>query len=1570
MTLSLSLRRLLEPRTFEDPEEARAAWMIHWVLLGIIVVLLPMFPLTPFMTDRPGPVWLLHATILVSAAVALWLVRRGVLRPVCIGFTAVAWIIITIGAALFGGIRAPAVLSYPVVVVAAGYLVGRRAATVVAVLSAVAALGFLWGDSAGLLPDVVVTPGRLWMGVAGALAAVTLFVEIGISANEQRRRYAQQLRMTLEAARVGTWEFDVERGVMQWGEGTERVLGVDGPRVGATFTSYLSLVAEADREVVQEAWVLAQRGEAALAVDHRVVTDDGSTRWLAIRGRTTGAEHGKVARLVGTVMDVTAARMNEEVLRQGERRLAEAQRVASVGSWEWDAKTGSSVWSVQLYRVLGVETELRPSRERLVAVFHPDDRAHVEQLLERAERAGQAFEFEHRIQRTDGAERHVLGRGEAVTDADGLVVGLRGSIQDVTDRKRAERALRESEEKYRILFEHSPVGIGIADLEGRLLAFNAAMLEPGGYTSEDIKRVGSVAELYHDPADRDGVFHEIQERGAVRNREIRFKRKRGGFYHSLMSLQPVVFNGRPALLSIVQDISGRKRAEAAVRDREERLRQALGAADAGAWHWDMQSNAVTWSEENFRLLGFEPGAVEPSYERWLQSVHPDDRAHTQRAVEDAVAGKRELDTDYRVQWPDGTVRWARDMGRIRFDDDGKPVAMYGIQIDITERKAADLKLRESEERFRAIFDRAAVGIVQADRQGRFVQVNDTFCAMVGYTCDELVGRSFADITHPDDLAEDRANLEQLRRGKAQSFRMEKRYLRKDGTVVWGDLTVSGVHLESGEPHYWIGVIEDITERRQAQDSLRKSEEQLRMVLSQIDEVVYAVNVDPAQPMAGAVTFVSDRTKDILGYDSDDFLREPALWGQAIHPEDRDRVGESTMRVIQTGKGVTREYRLRHRDSGTYRWMEDRVVPQLDARGRVARLFGVARDVTARMETLAALRESESRFRRLFETMAQGVVYQDADGTIVDANPAAQRILGLTLAQMQGRTSTDPRWQAVREDGSPFPGESHPAMLALRTGKTVHDVTMGVYQPTSDRYHWITINAVPEFRMGQKEPYRVYTTFDDITARKEAEEALRASQGMLQLVLDAIPVRVFWKDRDSVYLGSNRLFAQDAGLREPDEILGKNDFELAWSAQAELYRADDRLVMETGTAKLNYQEPQTWPDGTSLWLRTSKVPLRDLSDAVIGVLGTYEDITEQRRAEAALQASQERLHKAFGLSPDAIAITRAADGQIVEINDAFTGLSGYSRDEAVGRTATELGFWGDPTERDTWLRELRKKGRMRRVGRQVRDRHGVVHDTELSMEFIELDGQSHVLWYATDVTERNRAEEAVRRSREQLRQLAARLQAVREEERTAIAREIHDELGQALTGVKMDLAWLIGRFPKHWKAVRARGEVLTALVDNTINVARDLSARLRPSVLDDLGLSAAVEWLTADFQRRVGSAIAVVAHVEEIEVNREGATALFRILQEALTNVIRHAQASQVIVKLETGDGGVLLEVHDNGQGIPSVNLDGTGSLGLIGMRERAAALEGMLEIESAEGKGTIVWARLPMSRVGRGAQTL
>lgn len=231
----------------------------------------------------------------------------------------------------------------------------------------------------------------------------------------------------------------------------------------------------------------------------------------------------------------------------------------------------------------------------------------------------------------------------------------------------------------------------------------------------------------------------------------------------------------------------------------------------------------------------------------------------------------------------------------------------------------------------------------------------------------------------------------------------------------------------------------------------------------------------------------------------------------------------------------------------------------------------------------------------------------------------------------------------------------------------------------------------------------------------------------------------------------------------------------------------------------------------------------------------------------------------------------------------------------------------------------------------------------------------------DVTDRHLAKEQLLASREQLRALASRLEKVREEERTGIAREIHDELGQALTGLKMDIAWMKRRLPRDQEMMEQCTSIIER-IDATMNTVRRIATELRPSVLDQLGLAAALEWQGQEFGARTGIAVTMDLAIDGDAIDDDLGSAAFRILQESLTNVARHAGASCVRIRLRQTPAMLTLDVSDDGVGIASERLDGSASLGLVGMRERALACGGELSILGSPGRGTTVSLRVPLAR--------
>ncbi len=376
------------------------------------------------------------------------------------------------------------------------------------------------------------------------------------------------------------------------------------------------------------------------------------------------------------------------------------------------------------------------------------------------------------------------------------------------------------------------------------------------------------------------------------------------------------------------------------------------------------------------------------------------------------------------------------------------------------------------------------------------------------------------------------------------------------------------------------------------------------------------------------------------------------------------------------------------------------------------------------------------------------------------------------------------------------------------------------------------------------------------------------------------------------------------------------------------------------------------------------PLREADGRICGVAGFAFDITERKLAELALQQSEERLRLVSLATNDAVwdwdLVTDA-----VWWGHGFQTLFWYEE----GELAPQLETWHklmhpDDCDRVTasvraaidagskaWSGEYRFR---RRDGSyaDVLDRGYVIHDPRTKAP-VRMVGSM------MDVTERKRSQEQLQESRTALRLLAARHQDVREHERTRIAREIHDSLGQALTALKLQLSAAQEAAARESPPLGARLQETTAMVDDLVKSVRRIATDLRPPILDQLGLPAAVEWLAQDFSRRTRIHCQAVIHPTKNAIGHELATALFRIVQEALTNVLRHAGATRVEIELGMKSGCVALEINDDGTGITEAGTIGPGSLGILGMRERAAALGGVLEVAPRPAGGTRVAAWFP-----------
>jgi PAS domain S-box-containing protein len=440
-------------------------------------------------------------------------------------------------------------------------------------------------------------------------------------------------------------------------------------------------------------------------------------------------------------------------------------------------------------------------------------------------------------------------------------------------------------------------------------------------------------------------------------------------------------------------------------------------------------------------------------------------------------------------------------------------------------------------------------------------------------------------------------------------------------------------------------LEELTELRHREIALQESEARLRSIIS-------AAPIGIGVVSNRVILEVNERLCQMTGYQAGELIGKPARILYTTE-EEYDAVGREKYELIdQTGAGTVQTQW--QKKNGAIIDILLSSAP-LDPADLMRGVTFTALDITQRTRAEQALRESEGRYRKLVEISPDAVILH-RDGKIIYANPAARTLVGaFHPEEMVGKSVLDFIGPGFRESVSQniqkdLGGELSPQMelqMLRLDGTSVTVEGRGVRT---------LIGGKPA----------VMVTIRDTTERKRAEEDLFNSRQMLQLVLDTIPVRVFWKDRDSVYLGCNRPLALDAGYASTGELIGKTDYETTFASTADLYRADDREVMSIGSPKINYEETQNRPDGSRSWLRTSKVPLRNKAGDVIGILGTYEDITEQKTKEDALIASEERYRRLLEQLFDAVVIHK--EGKIVVVNEAALAIAGaQSPEDLIGRS---------------------------------------------------------------------------------------------------------------------------------------------------------------------------------------------------------------------------------------------------------------------------------------------------------------
>jgi len=1268
---------------------------------------------------------------------------------------------------------------------------------------------------------------------------------------------------------------------------------------------------------------------------------------------------------------------------------------------------------------------------------------------------------------------------------DGEVHGILVVNIDLTDRKRAEEALRESEAKFRVLAQTAASVILIYQ-DPKLVYVNPFSEETSGYSAEEQLSMDFWEIMHPD------IREFVKERGLARLRgdavparyEVKILTKTGEERWLDFSACNIEFQGKPSVLGTALDITERKRAEEELYKSQARLQHVLLCGPAIVYSLRRKGNRFIpdWVSESItKLTGYATSeALVDGW--WADHLHPDDRERILADLPRFVADDRVV-REYRFAHKDGGFHWIHDELRLVRDESGRAVEAIGSWTDVTERREAERALRESEERYRDLVENARDIIYTHDLKGNYTSVNKAVEQITGYSREEALKLNFVQSVAPEYLDIVRRMIA-AKLGSQGKTVYDLEIIAKDGSRVTVEVNTRLV-FRDGVPVAVTGIARDVTARKQAEEALRESQEQLQAILDNCPAMIFQKDLD------GRYLQVNRRFERAFNLSAEQILGRTD--GELFPPDLAAAFSATDRTVLEAGRSMEFEETAVY-DDGPHSYIVHKF-PLRDSDGNVYAVGGISTDITLRKRAEDELLQQKEILQKIFDHIPVMIRFRDEDGRVRLVNREWEKTLGWTLEELQlhdndilaesypdpeyrkqismfitaatgewsdFKTRTrdgrgiDTTWASLRLSDGTLVGvgrditEEKHAQEALLAAQARTESVLASVADTHILIDWdwrhIYVNQAAVEAIGlprekilastvwelfpdiagtelERQYHRAmneripvafdfhYETSDtwwsnrfypspeglavfatNITERKRAEDSLRKQKEILQTIFDHAPVMITFVGEDDRIKMVNQEWERTVGWSLEEIRRNRLDIFEECFPDAQ-YRAEVlKFVNESNGVWADFK-PRV-RDGRLIdtsWIRVH------LSDGTS--IGIAQDITERKRAEeklhqqtAQLSALHEieleisaeselsrvlelvarRAGESLNSSHCAVFIRDRERADLIVAASLDSDLTGVRIKEGEGLTGRVILTGEAQTVENYSLWEGRAQvleGRHfgPRLAVPLKSQHVVIGAITVARD-PGADAFTHEDTYFLEQIAAEAAIaihqatlfEQVQEAHRRLQVLAHRLIDAQEAERKKLARELHDRIGQALTAVQINLQSLQAGpdgAPRHEESL--------AIVEDALHQAQDLSLELRPSLLDDLGLVAALRWYVDRLARRSKLLRCFSAELENMRLAPEIETACFRIAQEALTNVVRHAQASTVWVQLGTNDSCLQLMIRDDGRGFAVRDIMGrTGpnmSLGLEGMRERASAIGGQVHIVSDPEEGTEVRVTFPLN---------
>lgn len=989
------------------------------------------------------------------------------------------------------------------------------------------------------------------------------------SADEWREE-ALSLRESQRIAHIGSWSDDLN-GHIEWSDETYEIFGISPSEFIPSRETFINALHPDDREKFNKWLSSTMAGVTSPLPDCRIVIPDGTIRHIRGMAQIRFDETGKPASLKGVVQDITALKKIEDERNSLLERITDAF-VAIDKNWcyTYVNKRAGEIVERDPLELVGKNIWVEFPQGVGLPFYHAYHRAMKDQVYIYLE------EFYAPYNRW--LENHIY------PSPDGLTIYFR----DITERKKAEEEVKQAHREKQMLLDRINDSVISVDSEWRYTFLNKAALSthPAGMQGTLGKVIWEVhpemvGTIFWDK------YHEAMKTGKVVELENYYTPMKIWFFVK-------VYPSAEGLTIFYKDITERKKAEENLDKSEKRFRALVENYDAIISVLDENFFSFYRTPSAVRLTGYT--AADRKERTGLDEVHPDDQDRFKRVIAQvkATPGKA-FPIVYRLKHKLGHYIWLEATYRNLLNDP----AISGIVVnmrDISAQKHAEEIVKESEMRYRSLIEQASDAIFVADGAGKYLDVNSSACKLLGYSRQELLTMSGRDVLYAKEIAEklpERLNI--LRSGATASSELELR--RKDGTPV--AVESNAKMISDGR---FVAILRDITERK-------KTEKELARTLKELKDYKFALDQSSIVSITdqhGVITHVNENFCAISKFKREELVgKDHRMGNSGFHPK---VFFKNLWDTINSGRVWRNEFKNKAKDNSFY-WIDSVIVPFLNEGGVPYQYVTISTDITQRKHAEEKLIANEQRFRALIENISDAIVINDSDSKLIYQSPSVTRILGYPPEERKDKlvisyVHPDDREKFVnlykllhKNPGHPFPFQ---------------------YRVLHKNGSYIWLEGVVTNLLHEPTIQAIVANYRDISDRKEAEERLLHERTLLRTLIDNLPDYIYVKDTKSRFLINNKADLRLMNSASEADIVGKTAIEIFGPEIGRPFHESDQVVFSTGEPVVDHEEMTVNADGKRKYLLTTKVPLKDTLNNVIGLVGISRDVTRQKEIELDLR----------------------------------------------------------------------------------------------------------------------------------------------------------------------------------------------------------------------------------------------------------------------------------------------------------------------------------------------------------------